>query len=567
MIDTPDLHEGLCFPDRTSAIVAISIWAIGNRIELLRQQQDCDSIHWICNCHQNRSYRRGHALEITISANCDSTWFISRYDPGAEHDRCPDPPAQREHIDVVTWRHMSTQNGAALVSAVRHTIGTTVSVGKIRRSVQKVYEATGLSPDAQWRCIPDLMRRLSGLGIDATYETTGTHTPLQIIRWFVASPYARKWCTSSSFVGVVFIDGCHLSDETRGTLLVLCTVSPNHDIVPLAFQWCQGETRANYEALLAGCAAWLPPDVTFMSDEAEAIQSAISTIYPASEHGLCAFHIAKKLGPARKEFWKLLESETATIFAHNWSHFQTYHPDIAARISPKLSKVVRHLGAPYRFGYNADSPIESVNASLVDIRSDNPCDLILGILEYCSNQMSRISEALNHPVNLSLDCVPWANNVINRRTRPIGLADVVLQDHSAFHVPTIGNYGQRVTYQVTTKSCTCGSIETEGLPCRHIWLVLDKLNRSGEWYDLIQPVYSCVAMRDTVAKCMVKIDLPRILDLDVSGNVAMPSYKRPSGRPRDGRHRAPDEGAAPPKRKMRCTKCGEIGHNKRGCRK
>ena len=44
-----------------------------------------------------------------------------------------------------------------------------------------------------------------------------------------------------------------------------------------------------------------------------------------------------------------------------------------------------------------------------------------------------------------------------------------------------------------------------------------------------------------------------------------PELTRGPGRPRVKRRRDPDEPVAPKNKKKKCSRCGELGHNKAGC--
>ena len=567
MLGTPVLHQGDTFGNRTAAIIAVSSWAIGHHIQLQRIDSDASHVSWTCACQpaDDREAAAHVPLQVTTSRNANGSWDLTLFNPGDHHERSETPKAEEEHIRVATWRNLQL-TGVALHTAVEQAVGTKVSLGKIRYAVALSYQKTGVSAENQWKLLPALIRKLEETGITASYQTTGTIAPLQIIRWFLASPYAAEWCRSPSFVGVVFVDGCHLKDEARGTLLVMCTVTPNHDILPLAFQWCQGETKENYTAFLTACHEWLPGETTFMSDESEAFLGALEAVFPDAPHGLCAFHIAKKLGPARKEFWRLILSETKKVFEARWASFQEHHPELAGRIAPKLEKVVIWLGAPFRFGYNADSPVESINASLLNVRSDDPCLLLTGILEFCQTRLDAI-KAVIEAQQAHMQYVPWCNNVVARRTRPLDTSDVLIGQRNNYHVMEINDVGVTVPFHVTHKSCDCCSVDREGIPCRHMWLLLDRDNQTARWYEMISPVYRMDAMRAALEQCSKAFEIPDVGLLEADEGVTIPSHKRQSGRPPENRHRAPDEGAAPAKRKVQCSKCSAFGHNARSCRR
>ena len=572
------LQQGNAYPDRTSAIVAVSKWSLASHVPLARTDDREDLVQWACCCrHEYDSlnlagdsdsddditFPENHQdASITLSRQSTGQWIIARFNPGHQHFHYHPVPPQREHIMTAVWALAGIQSGSTLLASVRNQCGDAVTPGQVRYAAQQYRGETTSPSEVQWQQLPEFLRQLQANHVSVHWETEGTIPPYQLVRWVVVSPWAAQWCMSAAFTGVVFLDGCHLNDSAKGTLLVAATVDANRDVIPIAFSWCQGETTDNYKRLLQNC-TFLPHNVVFLSDQCPGVSAAVQAIFPHAAHCPCVYHLAKGLGPARAAFLQLVASENKAIYDKRKAEFAAKHPTIAASVFPKLRLVTRFEGAPFKMGYEADSPIESVNSALMAIRSDEPIDLIVGLLGYCNRRLRHVKAVAQN--GAGSQWVEKCRNIIAVRTAPTGPNDHIIEEGGISSVLTLLDRGVPARFIIQDNKCTCMTHEKTHIPCRHMWLVMQKQRRAPEWYEMIDSIYRI----EHIVQAVRDVDefvIPSTVALERAEDIAPPSYRTRAGRPKMRRMRRPDEGEAPPQRQMRCSKCKALGHNRRSCR-
>lgn len=134
-------------------------------------------------------------------------------------------------------------------------------------------------------------------------------------------------------------------------------------------------------------------------------------------------------------------------------------------------------------------------------------------------------------------------------------------------------YGAQFAVDLDTKECTCRKWQLSGIPCPHAICAIfnqqeDPINYVHEWYhvETYAQTYKSVINPMPSSEYWIDQNLPEILP---------PTYTVKAGRPQKVRKRSRGEVEAigDPTRmkrapyKVRCKRCGESGHNKRGCKK
>ncbi|XP_045805909.1 uncharacterized protein LOC123898916 [Trifolium pratense] len=119
------------------------------------------------------------------------------------------------------------------------------------------------------------------------------------------------------------------------------------------------------------------------------------------------------------------------------------------------------------------------------------------------------------------------------------------------------------------RTCTCNFWELVGIPCRHAISAMGFSNQNPE--DFVDHYYSREAYELCYSFSVSAIngqDMWPEAEVEVE-DMLPPQYKRGPGRPKKMRRRDAHEDAKPRKQRPapnRCTKCGNPGHNTRGCK-
>ena len=133
---------------------------------------------------------------------------------------------------------------------------------------------------------------------------------------------------------------------------------------------------------------------------------------------------------------------------------------------------------------------------------------------------------------------------------------------------------------LTKHSCTCSIWQLSGYPCGHaISIILDQKQDPQRY---VESIFTIASYKKTYEQPIIPLDLTKVngdaihspptivLDEDSGSeddSVLPPSTRRAPGRPKKHRIRSGQDEVNRPKRKFRCSRCGEIGHARTTCRK
>ncbi|XP_034197297.1 uncharacterized protein LOC117612741 [Prunus dulcis] len=110
---------------------------------------------------------------------------------------------------------------------------------------------------------------------------------------YKASIDGFRWCRP-----MLFIDGTFVTNKYKGTLLGATAKNGNKEVFPFAFAIVSGETADNWRWFLQRISEVLVDEgrqLTFISDRHGAIIDAVRTVFPASAHGFCLYHLKENL--------------------------------------------------------------------------------------------------------------------------------------------------------------------------------------------------------------------------------------------------------------------------------
>ena len=120
----------------------------------------------------------------------------------------------------------------------------------------------------------------------------------------------------------------------------------------------------------------------------------------------------------------------------------------------------------------------------------------------------------------------------------------------------------RRVVDVSLRTCTCCYWQLEDFPCSHVCAALYRKNLRP--IDFVPAYYSQEYFAATYEKDVFPISHEGDWELPIDAQVIKPPiHKRQAGRPKEKRYRSKHEKFHP--YNHRCGKCGQIGHNKRGC--
>lgn len=280
-------------------------------------------------------------------------------------------------------------------------------------------------------------------------------------------PYTGKF--SELEENLVFLDGCYIKSSYGGCLLALCTITPDKNIIPLSYMYCNEETLDNVKEFLSKNSDLLGRGTTVISDHAASFETALKE-YECS-HALCCFHLLQHVKKGAHDTLSImLTTNSERIYTIEKQRLKSEHPGLYRKIEKDLPKYVAFEGCPRRFGYKASSPIESLNSSIIDSRKSNIVDMIVGLIEDGARRFTAYVK--NVPIN-QYNLPKWLINTISDMERSDSCIILggestatkkVYVEFSPF-LPISGT--EFFTVNTLDYTCSCMRSNDTGYPCCH----------------------------------------------------------------------------------------------------
>lgn len=515
------------------------------------------------------------------------------------HDHIRDPDDRdlvigiplREHVEVITARHAAdNRGGKALAEAVSATLGVVVPAHVTSRIARKL---TCSEQAESWYKMMPLLRCLEEAGFHTAYSTVLTDGQQALEYCYVETCYAAHFLESDAFVGVLFLDGAHLSDIAKHTMLSVCTVTADRIVLPLAMAVVDGENNKSYKFFMESMrdgAFKSCKRATVFADQHAAIKHALDTVFPqpdteeapeeeeeedANTHYdyilmPCIWHLTAHM-KGKEQFKQLIWTDHRQLYQKRLENYKETHESEWERFNEhieRMSYCEPNSESDRCFGYIADSPVECVNKILKGARSREPCHLIEEFLE---TSLDRRQAQLDKLTGQGAFCGMAKAREEKRKGLAKTLA-VTRRSERSCYVTEIwsencaGKYNVRTTRD-SVLSCSCREFERIGVACRHMHAVASKY--PGLRLPDPADCYRSVKIREGLgvdAEGEAKVFyLPNLGELEQEEQ-PMHAPRRQPGRPRTKRIRSAREEYHGARQSRACGFCGESGHHtKRTC--
>lgn len=438
-------------------------------------------------------------------------------------------------------------------------------------------------PDDQYKLLPWMCEAIcrANPGSTAICELDG----YRFKRLFVAygaCVNGFKYCRPLLFLG-----GTHLNGPCKGVLLGACGMDADNRLLSVAYAIVSSEKNEEWSWFLEkvrDCLGGLRPVI--MSERHPEIIAGVEQVFGKENHAYCLRQITesfmKEAGKhgLRKETTRLIVKEmfNKVAYATNTADYDSEMEELR-RCKRQLAEWIE-ANEPERWalskfpinrwGCMDISVIDDWNKWMHRLRSlPIPC-LVTTHLEKHVKKMEKHKSGVEK----------WKNGVgpkIGELLKEIqgGVGSVVTMQRSTPQVFTLSltNWKQ-IVVDLGSMACSCNEWQMKGLPCAHAIVVIQKLNL--HLYDYVYNWYKAPAQRMVYNEnvCPMKThDMPG--DNNEGGTLVeggddlgetcisiMPpnnrrSYEKPPTRKRN--RRAPDA------RALTCSRCQEVGHNRRTC--
>ncbi|XP_020242912.1 uncharacterized protein LOC109821129 [Asparagus officinalis] len=305
---------------------------------------------------------------------------------------------------------------------------------------------------------------------------------------------------------ILFLDGTHLFDRYKGTLLAATALNGDGGMFPVAICICGTENESNWEWFLE-CIRdilfndedpYTPDDeLVLISDRDKGLQNSVKKCFPWSHHSYC----------------------------------------------------IRLL-----YGWLTSNVAESFNAWIKEARYLPITQTINNIRKKIMRMSFERREASHKWTTTFVPTVEEHLIQINEQSRCLSAIPSTTGRYEVYDLPT-------VEVDLNERTCTCHEWQVVGLPCKHAATVIRQ--NMDTLYSYISHYFSVETYRKCYSFPIYPIpddDKPYIDDENMVIRPPKTSILR--GRPRT--KRIPS--GLNPGKELRCSRCQQYGHNRRTCR-
>ncbi|KAH0764063.1 hypothetical protein KY290_020136 [Solanum tuberosum] len=400
---------------------------------------------------------------------------------------------------------------------------------------------------------------------------------LHLFKYFYVSFAALKNGWLEGCRKIIGLDGCFLKGACRGELLVAVGKNGNNQMYPIAWAVVDQETKHSWSWFLSYLIEDLQlgdgSGITVMSDMQKGLEVAVEVLLPNAERRMCARHIWANWQKRwrgeerRKAFWRCAKASFEVKLRDEFE----YLGKLGDRICEAL------------LGYNKEYWCRALfsERSKCDVVENNMCETfnswivgprhksVISMLEDIRHKMmDRHGDMIKFVDTWISDISPMARLILEEN-KEIGRTLRVNWNHDIGFEIQEGEY--RHIIDMTRKTCSCRLWQLRGIPCQHAVRALYHIGQEPE--DYVEHWYK----KDTFLR-VYKYFLQPISNMIMWPDTNNPLVEPPEVKPmpgRPGRCRRKDKDEPRKKKwgkaskngvKMSCSKCHQVGHNKRTCK-
>lgn len=376
---------------------------------------------------------------------------------------------------------------------------------------------------------------------------------------------------------LLFLNSLPLNSKYRETLLVATAVDGNDGVFPVAFAVVDEETADNWRWFLVELKSAISTSrrITFVADMEKGLRESISEVFETAYHGYCLRCLSENF---RKDLPLHFSHEVKRLLLADF---------YAAAYAPKLEEFQRCAESikgisPEAFNWIVNSKLNNWANVYFEGARYNHMASNFGEFFY-----SWVSEAHELPITqmvhmiqgkikeLIHTCTVNSNLWLTRLTPSMEekLQKDILKAHS-LGPQVLLSPGTDSIFDVRSDSiekvdiknqiCSCKMWQVTGLPCIHAIAVINCID--GNAYDYCSDYLTTNNYRLTYSESISPIsDVDKPMQKEPSMAtvvVTPPPSRRPPGRPKINRNVS--QGLD--KRKLQCSKCKGLGHNKLTCK-
>lgn len=545
------VHEDVLLfehPVYKDAIANLSREIVAAGSAVTEKKRTFSEVHFDCR-YCTASYR-------LVLDHHTQTWKAYQTGTHTGHDGAKGKPIKQHLDDCITAGLAMGRSGTRLMEFVADETGVKVPTSTVMSRSKK-------RPDflwkRQWKMLPSLGERFASAGL--RYQLfMGEHD--NTIEAVAFELQGVKFCSTSAFIGLLFVDGTFLHDRVRSILLLIATITADHVVIPVIGMICSGENLLSYERLFRFARESLPKQFTIMSDGAPSIRTAFNKVFldmPEVKRLPCMFHVTQRYPhQLRFDIKQVLTCDHPDVYKEMIKIFSSIHKNTYAKINKKMEKLC-YMSNSFAgiFEVMADSPIESLNAALLPYRGKGPTELVQILFRVCADQIEKQEEKLR---NVGKFCVSCSNTIQHRERQTSAM--VCRKEKTGYIVSESFSIGLSVDYKLEIREtglvCQCLGYERLGIPCRHMYAFRKTFRAHHHLIPKVTAIHRVETIRSALQETKINLGTQKLEEADV----IPPSPTARPGRPKMRRYKPIREHVAKTSN-VKCGACGERGHTRR----
>ncbi|KAG8368985.1 hypothetical protein BUALT_Bualt15G0103200 [Buddleja alternifolia] len=522
---------------------------------------------------QVRDYNPKHSCGGMFHVkNCNSTWLGNKYEKSFRTD-----PKR----NVKGWRQDVIED-----------INVHVSKNQAYRAKWRALKNIEGDPKDQYGRLWDYAEELRTSNPGSTVILTlapddGSGTP-KFGKFYVCFKRVKDGFLSGcrKLIGV---DGCHLKGPHGGILLAAVGIDPNNNSYPICYAVVNRETKESWEWFLTLLKFDLKiendSEWTFLSDKQKGLIPAFEIVFPGSDNRFCVRHLFGNMKTAgfrgkayKRAVWKAARASTISEFECRMQEMTKLDKNVVEWLhdKPPVNWSKSHFNTFSKCDLLLNNLCESFNSNILDAREK----MILSMLEWIrawlmgrlQENRDRCAKRWKGKICPKIKFLLMRNDEKTRDCIPLKATDY----HYEIACPD-GN----CKVDLEKHTCSCRKWELSGIPCKHAICAINCQRLDPQ--DFVHPCYSVETYARVYMHCIYPVNGQEKWRKTGQVPLIPPNLGRGVGRPPSARRLEIGEDANKQKKKTRgrkkqtrmkrqqkslkCSYCGETGHNKKGCQK
>ncbi|XP_057790698.1 protein FAR1-RELATED SEQUENCE 5-like [Salvia miltiorrhiza] len=336
---------------------------------------------------------------------------------------------------------------------------------------------------------------------------------------------------------VIVVDGTHLKGKYKGIMFVAATKDGNEQIFPLvvgigdkendnSWTWFFRQLRKTF-----GC----PDHLLFVSDQHRSIKNAVEVVYPGIPHGLCTYHLQKKLSRygvhVVSMFQKCARCYRSPEFDIHFSNLSLTCDGAYRRLVEVEPRRWAQSQCPVRrYEFLTSNCAESFNSRLRWARRLPICTL----MEFVRSLIGHwVVERREKALSRTHELTDYATKKLERS----------LEEGRTMAVEAINSMKFKVSegtkhyiVDLNERSCSCREFDMDLIPCSHAAAAISKLKLSC--IAFVSTYYTTQTLREMYAAEVIPVlhSDEWCVPFEVQSRVVgVPINPTQSGRPRTSR--------------------------------